>query len=217
MIRLARGLMVVVLGCGACGGAKSSDSTSTAPSIPVSSSLAGFGGTLPVVPSSAAVAATLPVAASTTVAAEEVALRARVVEYIREYHAQLLQVPEPDRQRLRDYLVPGLDDESSAIGALNEFVAGGYKFESNVPPIDFTTVESVDLLSPTVARVRFCNSNNLISIESGPNRILGDTDDVRDGSIGGSRSTEIWATIDGTWRLSSVLNTEQLSGPCDSA
>ena len=199
----------------ACGG-QGSDPTVLQPVVNTTRP-SGFGGTLPVETTTTVVPATVPavsvattsVAVSTT---DEAALRARVLEYERIVRGEVLNQPNPDYERLRQFNIPSKRPDVKFSGMESEARAGT-SYRLNSPDVHYVVIENIMLSSPSSAEVVYCVADNLIRMGPGPDRQAQTSDDVMiDPTLGAHRYTEVWVITEHLWLLDQVKSAETIPG-----
>ena len=199
----------------ACGG-QSSDPT-VLPPVLSTTRPSGFGGTLPVETTSTLAPTIAPTvdAAVTTVAVsttDEAALRARVLEYERIVRGEVLNQPNPDYERLRQFNLPSKRPDVTFSGMESEARAGT-SYRLNNPDVHYVMIENIMLTNPSSAEVVYCVADNLIRMGPGPDHKGQTSDDVMiDPTLGAHRYTEVWAIAEHLWLIDQVKSAETIPG-----
>ena len=199
----------------ACGG-QSSDPT-VLPPVLSTTRPSGFGGTLPVETTSTLAPTIAPTvdAAVTTVAVsttDEAALRARVLEYELVVRDEVLNQPNPDYERLRQFNLPSKRADVSFSGMESEARAGT-SYRLNNPDVHYVVIENLTLTNSANAEVTYCVADNAIKMGPGPDRLGQTSDDVIiDPTLGAHRYIQDWAISEHLWLIAQVKSAGAIPG-----
>lgn len=214
---------VVVGGALAACGGQGSDPT-VFPPVVSTTRPSGFGGTLPVETASTVVpttALTVTAVATTTVAVsttDEAALRARVLEYDRAFREELLHEPNPNYQRLLDFLPSGTTADA-AFPQLLKDLREQRSYRLNEPNVYRILIKKISMYGSASAIARVCVEDNIVALGPGLDGRAQTVDDVIVDSLLGSTLYETeWSLTNSHWVISGGRSERSLgSGAiCDS-